>query len=293
MELTLTFSGQVLPSYPSVILFVVPLFVGSGDIRASYLQQILNGDATASTAVSLESIFTTGMTSFGYKTCLDLAPEEQGQGSAAASINLYVLYFPEGISFSQQEIVSLSTLVSPKGGNPPPYSLPPPLLNGLSTVSSYTVESDGTMVPTALSAQGIVGTQQLTSSTDEFINLFQYFNKPPTVGTTPNTSCPAYTTSQYKCMPFNKLRDLSGNLADPNNPYVTLQDRIAGGSAMQDSVPWDYSSVGPILLDIAFAAFAIVAVSFFIYYVFFNASSRTKMIVVATVGTPATLGTTA
>jgi len=145
------------------------------------------------------------------------------------------------------------------------------------------------MVPTALSAQGIVGTQQLTSSTDEFINLFQYFNKPPPVGTTPNTSCPAYTTSQYKCMPFNKLRDLSGNLANPNDPYVTLQDRIAGGSAMQDSVPWDYSSVGPILLDIAFAAFAIVVVGFLIYYVFFNAPTRTQMVVVAaTVGTPAT-----
>lgn len=226
MELSLTFTGQVLPSYPSVILFVIPLFVGAADIRASYLQQLLNADATTSTVVSLESIFTEGMSSFGYKTCIDLVPSAEGQGTAT-SINLYVLYFLGGISLSQQEVVSLATLISPPGGSPPAYSLPSPLMNGLFTVSSYTFDADGMMVPNALSPQGFIGTQQLSTATDEFTNTLQYFTKPPAVGATPtSSSCPAYTTSQYKCLPFNKFYDLSANLADPNSPQVVLSDLL-------------------------------------------------------------------
>lgn len=231
MELSLTFSGQVLPSYPSVILFVIPLYVGTGDIRASYLQQLLNADAASSTAVSLESIFTEGMSSFGYKTCIDLATE--GQGSAASSINMYVLYFLGGISLSQQEAVALATLISPQGGNPPAYGLPPPLMNGLFTVSAYTFDSNGAMVPNALSPQGLIGTQQLSTATDEFTNVFQYFTKPPAVGTTPASSCPAYTTSQYRCLPFNKFYDISGSLNDPSGGWVTLKDRKGGEASVQ------------------------------------------------------------
>ena len=230
MELSLTFSGQVLPSYPSVILFVIPLYVGTGDIRASYLQQLLYSDA-ASTAVSLESIFTEGMSSFGYKTCIDLATE--GQGSATSSINMYVLYFLGGISLSQQEAVALATLISPQGGNPPAYGLPPPLMNGLFTVSAYTFDSNGAMVPNVLSPQGLIGTQQLSTATDEFTNVFQYFTKPPAVGTTPASSCPAYTTSQYRCLPFNKFYDISGSLNDPSGGWVTLKDRKGGEVSVQ------------------------------------------------------------
>jgi len=249
MELSLTFSGQVLPSYPSVILFVIPLYVGTGDIRASYLQQLLYSDA-ASTAVSLESIFTEGMSSFGYKTCIDLATE--GQGSATSSINMYVLYFLGGISLSQQEAVSLATLISPQGGNPPAYGLPSPLMNGLFTVSAYTFDSDGAMVPNALSPQGFIGTQQLSTATDEFTNVFQYFTKPPTVGTTPASSCPAYTTSQYRCLPFNKFYDISGSLNDPSGGWVTLKDRKGGEVSVQQQF-WSPTFISDVILFAEFA----------------------------------------
>jgi hypothetical protein len=293
MELTLTFTGQVLPSYPSVILFVIPLFAGTGDIRASYLQQLLNADATTPTTVSLESIFTEGMSSFGYKTCIDLATEGQG---TATSINMYVLYFSGGITLSGQELVSLATLVSPPGGNPPAYSLPSPLMNGLFTVTAYTFDSDGAMVPNALSPQGMIGTQQLSSATDEFTNVFQYFTKPPAVGTPQGASCPAYTTSQYRCLPFNKFYDISGSLNDPSGGWVTLKDRKGGGASVQQSF-WSSGFNSEVVIDIVITFSVLLGVAFIIWLFRYLSSRGTAVAAAAAVAvagataTGATAGT--
>lgn len=106
-------------------------------------------------------------------------------------------------------------------------------MNGLFTVSAYTFNSDGAMVPNALSPQGLIGTQQLSTATDEFTNIFQYFTKSPTIGTPSGNTCPAYTTSQYRCLPFNKFYDISGSLNDPSGGWVTLKDRKGGEASVQ------------------------------------------------------------
>jgi len=223
LELTLTFwNSQVVGTYPSIILFVLPILLGTSDARTNYLLQLINPDATNSSVVTLQDLFANElMLSYGYKSCLDLVATNE----PTTSLNMYVLYFPYGIFISEQDLISLASLIIPKGEKPPVYKLPAQLLNGRDTVSSYFLE-DGEVVPSTLSSEGLIGTQQLSSATDEFTNVFQYFSKPPSVGTTPTNSCPAYTTAQYKCLPFNKFYDLSANLADPSHPQVILSDLL-------------------------------------------------------------------
>jgi len=295
LELSLTFwNPQVVGTYPTVILFIVPIMAGNEDVRAVYLQQLMNADVASTTIASLQDMFGIGMASYGYKTCIDLAPQ-QGQEGTPSNLAVYVLYFLNGIVLTQQEAVTLQALVTPTGGQIPPYQIPPSLLNGMSTVQAFEIADDGSTVPTSLSSQGVVGSQQLSSNTDEFTNVFQYFIKPPTVGTSPGASCPAFTTSQYKCMPFNKFRDLSGNLADPNNPYVTLQDRIAGGPAMQGTVSADPGLLNPgdtwaIVIDIVVSLLFVVFAGIVIYLCF-GESGRTARAVSA--ATAATIAATA
>ena len=68
---------------------------------------------------------------------------------------------------------------------------------------------------------------------DRFKNHFERFTKPPFVLTKSTSTssfnsekCPYYKTSQYKCVPFNQLHDLSGN---PQDAYV-----IPGNTSLKD-----------------------------------------------------------
>lgn len=245
LELSLTFwNPQVVGTYPTVILFIVPIMAGNEDVRAVYLQQLMNADVATTTIASLQDMFGIGMASYGYKTCIDLAPQ-QGQEGTPSNLAVYVLYFLNGIVLTQQEAVTLQALVTPTGGQIPPYQIPPSLLNGMSTVQAFQIADDGSTVPTSLSSQGVVGTQQLSSSTDEFANVFQYFIKPPSVGSSSGASCPAYYTSQYKCLPFNKFYDISGNLSDPSGGQVVLKSILPQNVANQIQAGQDVGFFSP------------------------------------------------
>ena len=263
LELSLTFwNPQVVGTYPTVILFIVPIMAGNEDVRAVYLQQLMNADVAATSIASLQDMFGIGMASYGYKTCIDLA-QQQGQEGTPSNLAVYVLYFLNGIVLTQQEAVTLQALVTPTGGQIPPYQIPPSLLNGMSTVQAFEIADDGSTVPTSLSSQGVVGSQQLSSNTDEFINVFQYFIKPPTVGSSPGASCPSYTTSQYKCLPFNQFKDLSGNLVNS----VTLQDRIAATTNSAPDINFFTSNAWSIILDILAVIMGLMVVGSIIYVV--------------------------
>jgi hypothetical protein len=178
---------------------------------------------------------------------------------------------------TQNEANGLSQLVSSDGPYPP-FELPSSILNGMATVDTV-VETDGNIVPATVSTTGQLGSSILSPSSPDFLNLIQYFSQSPGIANSPsNNSCPSYTTSQYKCMPFNKFRDLSGNLADPNNPYVTLQDRIAGGSSLQGTVSMSAGDIWPIILDVVLGVLALVFIVFFIS-MFFGQSERTAVAV--------------
>jgi len=284
-ELSLTFSNpQAIGTYPSVILLIVPIMLGNSDVRMTYFQSLLNQDSTqALTNISLETIFTDNsintMVSYGYKPCINLANPTTNE--ITGSLNLYVLYFSNGIVMTQSEFNVFNQSVTIQQG----FELPSQVLGGMATVLTTTTDSNGDLVPLTTSTAGQIGTSQLSASTNDFLNMFQYFAQSPGVSTTPTSpSSPAYTTTQYKCLPFNKFRDLSANLVGPAS--VVLQNKIAdvqgppiqlfsGGSAGVNG--WS------IILDILLVVLGIAFISTFVYIFFGGEQLRTAVAVTVAV----------
>ena len=146
-------------------------------------------------ASTLESIFyshknDTSQTSFAYKSCFT---------SGDTSKTLYVIVFPNGIHVTstvfQQLLIQLN-------GSLTPYN------------------TSGTTNKT------------ISVSSDYFRNRLEYFILPPRSSSRQfNTEqCPYYKTNQYKCMPFNQLKDLSNNYVIPGsktlNTILDEQDEV-------------------------------------------------------------------
>lgn len=66
----------------------------------------------------------------------------------------------------------------------------------------------------------------LTVTSDDFKNRFVYYSKSPGLrGKFNGSVCPAYKTNEYKCVPFDRIRDLQGdNVVLDGAP--TLADRL-------------------------------------------------------------------
>jgi hypothetical protein len=100
--------------------------------------------------------------------------------------------------------------------------IPPAIRGGDSTLRSFKFNDDGIKVPTIISQDGIIYSTPLSSCTDEFRHRFEFFSFPPRLPSSTSTKwnseqCPYYKTSQYKCVPFNQIKDLSGNYVIPGN----------------------------------------------------------------------------
>jgi hypothetical protein len=100
--------------------------------------------------------------------------------------------------------------------------IPPVIRGGDSTVRSYRFDDSGGKIPTMTSQDGIIYYTQLSSCTDEFKHRFEYFTLPPRrpIAVSENNSEQGksyYKTKQYKCMPFDQLKDLSGEYVIPGN----------------------------------------------------------------------------
>jgi hypothetical protein len=176
-----------------------------------------NGKDKKAGVPNLETIFyshkdDTSQTSFAYKTCFETIDGNNNP----ISRSLYIAVFPNGIHLSQ---AGFQQLLLQLNGNLPSYMLPPVIRGGDSTLRSYNFDDDGNKVPTILSQDGIIYSTPLSSCTDEFKNRFEYFTLPPRLPISKFNSeqCPYYKTTQYKCMPFNQLKDLSGNYVIPGN----------------------------------------------------------------------------
>lgn len=168
---------------------------------------------------NLESIFyewdgDTSQTSLAYKTCF----ETIDSNSQPTSRSLYIVVFPNGIHLTQ---AGYQQLLLQMNGNLPSYMIPPAIRGGDATLRSYRFDDDGNKVPTISSQDGIIYSTPLSSCTDEFRNRFEYFTLPPrqpkSAAKFNSEQCPYYKTTQYKCMPFNQLTDLSGNYVIPGN----------------------------------------------------------------------------
>jgi hypothetical protein len=169
---------------------------------------------------NLESIFyewddDTSQTSIAYKTCF----ETINNNDTPSSRSLYITVFPNGIHLTSAGYQQLLIQIN---GNLQPYMIPPAIRGGETTLRSYKFNDEGNKVPTITSQDGIIYSTPLSSCTDEFRHRFEYFTLPPRLPVSSSRlgsseQCNYYKTTQYKCMPFNQLRDLSGAYVIPGN----------------------------------------------------------------------------
>ena len=203
-------NNQIQGAFPTSILLIVPVYQGSKSSKNSpYLKQLID---SSTPAASLQTIFYDSVNdrsqlSLAYETCVDLS------GSQYA--NLLVYYFPVGITITGQEYASLMRLAKAGGtsGNVlPEFKLPPASRSAYGTIRDYSL-IDGVRKSTVVSVDGLVYSQSLISTaSNDFKQRFIYYTKPPKlIGKFSEDNCPHYKTSQFKCVPFNKIQDLSGD----------------------------------------------------------------------------------
>ena len=198
MELVLTYTNMSAGgSYPTGILVIVPIYSaesGSSQ-RGNYLRQFL-GDAYPT--ATLQSIFGTGeqqdpdMKAMSYMTCVDIL-----DGQNRKKTYLRCFYFPRGIELAPREYASFKATV---------------------TAGGTRALSEFRLIPILRydTGTGEIAKTQLSTASAGFKTKFQYFTKPIGVtGPGGENTCPYYPTSKYKCVPFNTLRDLSGNQVIP------------------------------------------------------------------------------
>jgi hypothetical protein len=182
---------------------------------------------------TLESIFTTPnvgeeQTSFSYKTCFEVIDSEK----TISSKNIVIFIFPKGIQISGSTIELLKLKLNYTF---PTYKIPSELRDDKSTLSSYRFNSSGnkSFDKADQSKIGNIYTSKLSSCSSEFKNRFEYFTSSPRLPTyssrsvsdngnvdgscSTNNSSSYYKTTQYKCVPFNQLTDLSGEYVIPGN----------------------------------------------------------------------------
>ena len=170
---------------------------------------------------SLESIFyssdaDTSQTSIAYKTCFEIVDT-----TGISSKSLYVVVFPTGIELTNR---SFQQLLLQFNGSLTPYMVPPDIRKADSdslpspTVQKFTINA-GEKKATLESEDGFISSSTIPVCDEKFKQRFEYFTLPPRTSFTKtvNNKCPYYQTSQYKCVPFNQLKDLSGAYVIPGN----------------------------------------------------------------------------
>ena len=169
---------------------------------------------------TLESIFygwdgDTSQSSIAYKTCFETIDSNNTPNSRS----LYIVIFPNGIHLTSQKYQQLLIQLNAKLST---YTITPAIRGGDSTLRSYKFNNEGNKVVTDTSQDGIIYATPISSCTDDFKHRFEYFTVPPRLPSSVSArynseQCPYYKTTQYKCMPFNQLKDLSGEYVIPGN----------------------------------------------------------------------------
>lgn len=213
-EVNLTFATtQAPPTYPSMVVLAVPVFSSKEEYHAGYFGQLVDTDLPAA---SIQTLFfdnnkDTMATSFSYQTCIELIGT--GEAGSVNSFSARVFVFPLGAAMVPQDAANLADVFAKQaGGILPPYQLPVGFRGALQTMVSFEVNEEGEKVPTELSDVGQLSVMPISPAGDDFKNIVQFFRKPPVIsGGFSDKQCPYYTTTQYKCVPFSALSDLSGN----------------------------------------------------------------------------------
>ena len=226
---------RITGAYPTTVVAVVPIYQASVADHASYFKQLLDSSAPVA---SLQTVFIdhagdNSQVSIGYQTCVDL--------SGARNTTTAFFYFPRGITLTGQDFAALGT------ASLPDFQLPPASRETLDTVRDFNLV--GTVRTAVASPDGILRKTQLSTGSEEFANRFIYYAKAPRLGGRfSEENCPYYKTSQYKCVPFDRLADLSGDYVIPGNTQAlkSLLSKEDALAAQADSGSGDVMTAGAI-----------------------------------------------
>jgi hypothetical protein len=199
-----------------------------------------NTEGRTAITPSLQSVFynsnvDSSQTSLAYVTTFDTV---NGDNQISSTRTLFIVVFPVGIRMAaaayQQLVLQMRSNDPSITSSLRPYNVPLRVRNYESTVQSFTIDSSGNKIPKTTSNKGDISIFQISNCDEQFKNRFEWYTKPPLIlskstKTFNSEKCPHYKTSQYKCVPFDQLHDLSGNNIDPQDAYV-----IPGNVSLQN-----------------------------------------------------------
>ncbi len=186
----------------------------------------------------------------GYTTCVEL--------QESAPLNLRVLLF-SGYVIKPTTIAKFTSI--------PPLRLPAPLRNYAATAFRRAAGTGGVLQVSQWSMEGYCYAGTLSVGDDKFSKRFTFYDSliEPAKGPVRPGTENLRTTEQYKCIPLNKVKDISGGLVliDPaTGARTTLTDQLAADeiaeqAALKEALP-NYGSNG--VRDFMFKFADIIAV---------------------------------
>ena len=214
------------------VLMCLPVYESTVPEHDSYLTQLLEiSDPSHPSSVNpptIQSLFyrdasDMSQTSFTYKTCYETMDRE----NTPTSHSLYIIVFPHGIRMTPAAFQSLKSVM----GGLPDFQVPVPLRGPDDTLFTYEYDDDGNKRSTGVSHEGKLYRTPLSSCSDEFKTRIEYCALPPdlTTQSSNKTAKKLYTKKQYKCVPFDQLRDVSGEYVKLGNKSLDtiLQEQQA------------------------------------------------------------------
>ena len=264
LELIMPFvNNSLVGTYPVGIFVIVPIYNSSYSDHSAYIKQIM--DSTNNPVANIQKIFLdsakdTTQLSIAYDSCIDLVSDDD-----KGNINIRVIYFPHGIHLTGQEYQKFTAILTDNNKVPIQDFYVPRVLrkSGMATVTGYSRDDDGQKIAKSKSSKGKPYSSSMPASSPEFINKFKYYLKP--VSTTSALSaetCPYYKTNQYKCVPFNKIRDLSGNQVVPG---ATLDTILSNQADMEDSETSGSMSTDKMLETLGIGAGVVAGIGIVVY----------------------------
>ena len=234
-EVILCFSNaQISGSYPTGILCSFPIYVTHNQpMHNMYLEQLI-ASAPASTpasapappVASLQTLFFENANdksqySFSYQTCIDTYFTDSATNiSSAKNFNLLVFVYTAGILMPSKSFQTLVSQINTQQSLPT-FNLPPALRGGFPTVLQYKFNDDGQKETIMSSPEGMLYTTQISTASSDFTSRYEFYPPPKLSSAFSQEQCPYYKTSQYKCVPFNRLQDLSGEYVIPEGTQLS------------------------------------------------------------------------
>jgi hypothetical protein len=239
LDLVLTFYAKTNSSstnYANMVLMILPIYESNQESYSAYLNQLFD---TTLPAANLQTLFystptDTSAKSIQYSMCIDIV-----NGATKSNLNTLVLYFPRGCAVTQQHSALL------KSKNVTDYRVPPAILQPWETVMAYTIQPDGTKVPSNMSFEGYVPTTQI--AIDSFKKICQYLTLPPKLPSAYNSNVsPSYPTSQFQCVPLEQVTISGEKVMFDSGTGPTMDKKLK----MMDEIRQGELASGVITVDI-------------------------------------------